>query len=81
MDKLAQGVRVNQMTWTYEPASPGSGYGIIKIEGNRVNQCNPNHLPSGTGHKAEFDGNREKAAMDNKANQQNPNHSDSKQGK
>lgn len=42
-------------------------------QNNRVNQCNPTHSPTGPGHKAGYQGNTEKATMDNKANQGNPN--------
>lgn len=44
-------------------------------------QCNPNNEKGGPGHQAGYDGNRDKAAMDNKGNQQNPNHDPSKGAK
>lgn len=50
-------------------------------DGNRTNQCNPTHTPTGPGHNAGYQGNTGKATMDNKSNQQNPNNSGSKGGK
>lgn len=40
---------------------------------NRGNQCNPNHVPTGPGHKAGYQGDRSQANLDNRANQKNSN--------
>ncbi|KAK1130229.1 hypothetical protein K0M31_018368 [Melipona bicolor] len=41
---------------------------------NRTNQCNPNHAPTGPGHKAGYHGTGTKADLNNHSNQMNPNY-------
>uniref|UniRef100_T1L0T6 Uncharacterized protein n=1 Tax=Tetranychus urticae TaxID=32264 RepID=T1L0T6_TETUR len=41
--------------------------------GNRTNQCNPSHTPSGPGHNAGYAGTGTKSDLGNHANQGNPN--------
>lgn len=52
-----------------------------KATDNRTDQCNPKDPRTGPGHTAGYDGNRDKATMDNKSNQKNSNNTDSKQRK
>ena len=42
-------------------------------ERNRTNQCNPDHKPTGPGHKSGYQGTATKADLDNHSNQRNPN--------
>ena len=44
-----------------------------KDKDNRTKQCDPTHVPTGPGHNAGYQGDKEKATMDNKAGQQDPN--------
>lgn len=44
-------------------------------QGNRTNQCNPSHTPTGPGHNAGYGGTGTKADLDNHSNQMNPNNS------
>lgn len=44
-----------------------------KAQANRTNQCNPNHSPTGPGHKAGYTGDGSKADLDNHSKQLNPN--------
>ncbi|KAK9304457.1 hypothetical protein QLX08_004222 [Tetragonisca angustula] len=44
-----------------------------KAVDNRANQRNPNHTPTGPGHKAGYHGTGTKADLDNHSNQMNPN--------
>uniref|UniRef100_T1L0S9 Uncharacterized protein n=1 Tax=Tetranychus urticae TaxID=32264 RepID=T1L0S9_TETUR len=41
--------------------------------GNRTNQCNPSHIPSGLGHNTGYAGTGTKSDLGNHANQGNPN--------
>lgn len=43
--------------------------------GNRTNQCNPTHTPSGPGHSAPYGGTGTKSDLNNHSNQGNPNNS------
>lgn len=42
-------------------------------QGNRTNQCNPNHGPTGPGRNSGYGGSGTKADLGNHANQGNPN--------
>jgi len=42
-------------------------------QGNRTNQCNPTHTPTGKGHQAAYGGTGTQADLNNHANQGNPN--------
>ena len=44
-------------------------------QGNRGNQCNPTHTPSGPGHQGAYQGQGGRADLNNHGNQLNPNHS------
>ncbi|KOX70170.1 hypothetical protein WN51_04910 [Melipona quadrifasciata] len=41
---------------------------------NRTNQCNPNHAPTGPGHKTGYHGTGTKTDLNNHSNQINPNY-------
>ncbi|KYN01940.1 hypothetical protein ALC62_07243 [Cyphomyrmex costatus] len=43
-----------------------------KARDNRTNQCNPNHKPTGPGHKAGYQGSGTKADLDNHSQQLDP---------
>lgn len=45
------------------------------MDGNRTNQCNPNHSSSGPGHNAGYQGSGGHSDLNNHANQCNPNNS------
>jgi len=51
-----------------------------KGTGNRANQCNPTHTPSGPGRQSGYHGSGSKADLNNHANQLNPNHGQFKAG-
>lgn len=42
-------------------------------QGNRTNQCNPTHKPTGPGHAAGYQGAGTKPDLTNRSNQMNPN--------
>ncbi|KAK7791146.1 hypothetical protein R5R35_008578 [Gryllus longicercus] len=42
-------------------------------QGNRTNQCNPNHSRTGPGHNAGYHGTSTRADLNNHSNQMNPN--------
>lgn len=42
--------------------------------GNRTNQCNPTHTPSGPGHSAGYTGTGTRSDLNNHSNQGNPTH-------
>lgn len=42
-------------------------------QGNRTNQCNPTHTPTGPGHQAGYKGQEGKADLDNHGQQMNSN--------
>lgn len=46
---------------------------FLFIKGNRTNQCNPNHQPSGPGRTAGYGGEGTKSDLNNHTNQENPN--------
>lgn len=48
------------------------------IAENRTNQCNPNHEPTGPGHKAAYEGAGTKDDLDNHSKQKNSSNADTK---
>ncbi|GLH07860.1 Uncharacterized protein GBIM_13264 [Gryllus bimaculatus] len=53
---------------------PGTADHMDKAtQDNRTNQCNPNHSPTGPGHKSGYQGTGTKADLDNHSKQLNPN--------
>lgn len=46
---------------------------LTDMDNNRANQCNPNHLKSGSGRSSGYHGDGSKHDLDNHANQLNPN--------
>lgn len=46
-----------------------------KQSGNRTNQCNASHKPSGPGHQAAYGGTGTRSDLNNHSNQGNPNNS------
>lgn len=49
-------------------------------DGNRTNQCNPNHEKTGPGRDHGYKGTGDKADLDNHGNQKNPTHTATKGG-
>jgi len=50
-------------------------------DGNRTNQCNPTHAPTGPGHQSGYQGSGTKADLGNRSNQMNPNNTNFGGGK
>ncbi|CAL8123987.1 unnamed protein product [Orchesella dallaii] len=42
-------------------------------QGNRTNQCNPNHQPTGQGRSSSYQGSGTRSDLSNHSNQMNPN--------
>ncbi|ODN01585.1 hypothetical protein Ocin01_05065 [Orchesella cincta] len=42
-------------------------------QGNRTNQCNPNHQPTGAGRSSGYQGAGTRSDLNNRSNQMNPN--------